>query len=241
MKRFIYLTAAFLTALITMYPKPAYAQSGGEWGRVLNKTTYLYNSADTLSPCFLIPETYYVKILGQDGSFYLVSYQTQPDSILGYVKAADLYMCDYTPENPYLFYKLDIKSGAKGYLSTDFKNHNYIFNSGNALYYFGKYENDGDLYYYAAAFNGYRYYVSASDCSALSYPLNSDPLPSVEPIKQQPPNDDVLPAPSKMGGKTKMLLILLLIIPALAATVFILKPPQSKQQKKYFYDENEYE
>ena len=154
-------------------------------------------------------------------------------------------MCDYVPENPYLYYMVEVYDGTEAYQSVNLTTVDNTFNRDNPIAYFGKMKINNVLHYYVLGF-GKRYYINSSDCKPLSYQLNSDPLPISEGETEgtdNTSNENTSTAESDVSDKLKIALILILVIPALIATAFLFKP-QKKQQtekKKYFYDENDYE
>ena len=219
-----------------------------KYARILNQTTYLYNSADTLSPCFLIPETYYVKLIRDDGDYYFVEYQTDTapyyKSIAGYCIKTDLFICDYVPDSPYLSYYIIPYDGAKGYKNSSLAKTDYLFNYNNPIIYYGKYKINNVLFYYVLAHGEYRCYINANECEPLSYSLNSDPLPinNIEPEITIPSEVNETTPSTDVSERLKIALILMLVIPALIATAFLFKPQKKKkEQSKYFYDEHDYE
>jgi hypothetical protein len=251
MKKFVFLglliVMTFSIAPMFYSPVITFAEEG-QYARVLNQTTYLYNSADTSSPCFLIPETYYVKLIRDDGEYYFVNYQEDLapyyKAIAGYCKKSDLYMCDYTPSIPYLNYNIDVYDGARGYKSSSLSKVDYLFNNGNPIIYYGKIKINNVLFYYVLAHGEFRCYINSNECVPLSYPLNTDPLPISNEDEVITTPETVTPVESKtdVSDKLKIALILILVIPALIATAFLFKPQKKRSEKqKYFYDENDYE
>ena len=255
MKKFVSVIFVFFNLYFFWYccfPAKVSAEET-QYARILNQTTYLYNSADTSSPCFLIPETYYVKLIREDTDYYFVEYQEDfvecqnglelhYKSISGYCKKTDLYLCDYIPDNPYLRYKITVYDGAKGYKSSSLSKVDYLFNSGNPIIYYGKYKINNVLFYYVLAHGEYRCYISSSECKELAYTLNADPLPINEEEPVITPEVTTPETISDTSGKLKIALILILVVPALIATAFLFKPQKKKVEKdKYFYDENDYE
>ena len=180
MKKILLLTV-FALLFTTFFPatqKTRAAEIG--YARVLNQVTYLYNSADTSSPCFLIPETYYVKLIRDDGDFYFVEYLADLapyyKSIAGYCRKTDLYVCDYVPGSPYLYYNIEVYDGAKGYKNSTLSKADYLFNSGNPVIYYGKMKINNVLFYYALAHGEFRCYntqlINNSLNSSISFRIN---------------------------------------------------------------------
>lgn len=73
---------------------------------------YLYKEADPSSGIFILPESYYVKILSKGSTFHHISYLDEDDfatAIQGYVLATSVHIIDnYIPKNPYLQYKITV-------------------------------------------------------------------------------------------------------------------------------------
>ena len=78
----------------------------------IQQDCYLYEKEAEDSGIFILPESYYVKILKRGNVFHQVSYLDDSDfatAVYGYVLASTVKIIEnYTPENPYLEHKLTV-------------------------------------------------------------------------------------------------------------------------------------
>ena len=61
---------------------------------------------------FLLPESYFVKVLSVDGDYCRIEYlydDTYTKKLTGYAKTADLTFVDYTPSTPYLYHLFEVR------------------------------------------------------------------------------------------------------------------------------------
>ncbi len=73
---------------------------------------YLYSDEDEDMGIFILPKTYYVKIIANGINFTYVQYLEDVNcykSIYGYCKTSELTFVDYQPQQPYLFYTFPIE------------------------------------------------------------------------------------------------------------------------------------
>lgn len=187
------------------------------FARIIQSGTYLYSEANADSGLFILPETYFVKITGDAGSYYAVEYLSDTAArspIRGYCLKSDVSAVDYTPQTPYLVYSVDVtfRTDASGSLPDGFLTEYTLTASfyGTFLY--------GSATYYYVELNGEFGYVPASACPPLSYPENTEHTETEE----QPLPDDT---PQESGlGAVNIVLICALAVAALGAIYFLFRP-----------------
>ncbi len=99
---FFHVSNSTLTASANVYT--------GEYACILEET-YFYSAPDERYGLFLLPTTYYVKILEQQAEYYKIEYlydDSLTRKIIGYAKTDHLIPVEYTPKRPYLYYAFDV-------------------------------------------------------------------------------------------------------------------------------------
>ena len=79
---------------------------------ICTSSAYFYSTRDLKHGLFLLPETYFVKVLSVEGEFSKIEYlydDSHYKKLTGYAKTNDLTFVDYTPTRPYLYYLLDVR------------------------------------------------------------------------------------------------------------------------------------
>lgn len=122
MKKFF--LCALLSALIILYPLlsllafPINADASeftepktGDYACVLTNDAYFYTAPQTNSGLFLLPKTYYVRLLSYGSEYCKVEYQQEDmytQKLTGYVKTERLAFVEYIPLRPYPYYVFDV-------------------------------------------------------------------------------------------------------------------------------------
>lgn len=142
-------------------PKPkttAYAQ--GEYARILSENTIFYANPDCTIPKFIIPYSYFVRILQIGTESTKVSYMDQNSGLpasIGYIKTCDLFLFNDIPLNPYPVLKLTLKSDEILFADSDCNYPKTVLTDGCVAVYYGELTIDGITfcYVYASGFIGY--------------------------------------------------------------------------------------
>ena len=109
MKRFLFaaLSSLFLFLSLAFPAPPKNALAEGEaYACILGENTYLYETERDSRGLFILPQSYYVKLLETGETYAYVEYladgaYTKP--VRGYCKRTKLTPVDYLPQNPYLY------------------------------------------------------------------------------------------------------------------------------------------
>ncbi len=243
MKKFtLILIYAFLS--ITLFgfhikPNDAYAQNC-EYFRVLEENVYIYQDALCTQKIFEIPKTYYVKIENFSQEFARVSYGYENSGypvIIGYMKVSELTACQTTPTNPYNLIK--VSTSISDVLFNDPALNKAYFNvaSSSFMTFYGYYvlENGTKLCYVYC--NNKLGYIDVNSLNPFTLPLNTDPLPSVDPL----PDDDsdnneqnqTVNPPSNLKGEGLQIIIIVGIsIICISIVYTIFKPSKNKVYKR---------
>lgn len=95
----------FLSFALPAPPKTARAE-GETYACILGENTYLYETERDARGLFILPQSYYVKVLDEGETYAYAEYladgaYTKP--VRGYCKKEELTVVDYVPQNPYLY------------------------------------------------------------------------------------------------------------------------------------------
>lgn len=224
MKKFILSALAPLFIFVyTLFPTPpkatAKAYSLGEYACVLSDNAYFYPDPQGKRGLFILPKTYYVKILEVGESFCRVEYlydDAQSRKLVGYARTEELTFVEYVPKRPYPYkqfeisYRLDNADGS-GVLDE------LVL---TCVYY-------GD---YAVGSETYCYVLRGEDFGYVPRPTNLTVEPNPEYAEWQAQNAPSTAPPSSDAPETgspvqiAVLVSLCLLVPVLAA--LILRPPR---------------
>lgn len=232
MKRFILSFLALLSGLLAIYRPflPAfYVHADGEtavYACIRSDDVYLYQKENSSSGMFILPYTYYVKILAEGIDYCYVQYQTDGASykaVYGYCKTAELTFVDYIPKNPYLSYTVQATyylDGAASSFVTD-----SILSSVTLSYaYYGDYTVGSSVYHYVILDGKTGYLPKTAE---LSYELNTE-------YEQNLPQQNETPSPSSTTESelpiAQIVLFALLGLLAVGFVYYLLRPRQPQPQ-----------
>ncbi len=208
----------------TATPK-AHAESSpavGSFACILTDAAFFYTAAEENYGLFLLPKTYYVKLLEYRPDFCKIEYQKEDggaQKLVGYAKTQDLTFVDYTPARPYLYYTFEVRYKIENAPSTDsaFLNELVI-----TCVYYGDYRVGSQTYCYVLRGEEFGYIPKPAGLSFEENPEYADYLAT----QVSPPGEEA----SKEDGRASspaqiaILVTLCLLVPVLAA--LILKPPR---------------
>lgn len=135
---------------------PPPAEGSGEYAVALGEV-WFYASADEEEKRFLLPETYYVRVLERGETYCTVEYLTDDapyKKLLGYCRTDALTFVDFVPERPYLRRQITVTYTLPqtGDLGTE----DFLTVQRTFVYYGDRYEEDG-LYLYVLSDNEFGY------------------------------------------------------------------------------------
>jgi len=211
---------------------------------ITQSDTYFYTSADEKSGLFILPTTYYVRIISKSDDYCFVQYLEDVaayKAVYGYCKTETLTFVDFIPARPYLYYTYSATYTIDGSLAAE--NGNFSTFSCDCIYY-GDYK-DGTSTYRYVSINGEFGYIPKT-CE-ITYPLNTDYLPKTEeetPAPEDPvvtPADDVITdvtgeetaSQSVNGVGLGLIIALSAILVAVAIFVIAVKP---RKKKRYSFE-----
>ena len=218
---------AFLTALTGIPHLPAAADAppaAGAYACIVTDDVYFYALPDEKRGLFLLPATYYVKLVEYGEEYCCVEYSQEDANtrkLVGYVKTPALTFVPYTPNRPYLSYVFELRyriDGA-GAAEESFLNEIKI-----PCAYYGDYKIGSKTYCYVLRGEEFGYVPKPAD---LSYEPNDEYADYLAGISETPAPDANADTSKKKGAspvQIAILVVLCLLVPVLAA--LILKPPR---------------
>ena len=201
-----------LTLFLCFAPQPkTTTASGDEYACILTSDAYFYSAPE--NPLFLLPKTYYVKILNHGAEYTKIEYLYDSDKVkkvVGYAKTNQLTFVDYTPNEPYLYKLLELRYTMNG--SPDGSLGEIVLTCA----YYGDYTVGGKAYCYVLRGEDFGYIEKPS---GFSYPENT------EYASRNPQQPTAEPTQSNASSPTQIaiLICLCLLVPILAG--LILRPP----------------
>ncbi len=221
---FLFLYSTLLPYSFTVETVRAATPSAGNYACILSDNTYFYSSADERRGLFLLPKTYYVRLLEYNPDYCKIEYQKDNGEIkrlVGYVKTEELTFVEYTPLRPYLSYVFDVTytigEGETETISS------FLDEITVTCVYYGDYKIGSETYCYILRGDEFGYIPKPL---TLSYEENSeyaDYLASLPPT----PSDEPTPPQSETENSPMQIAILIavcVLVPVLAA--LILRSPR---------------
>lgn len=241
--------------LLTFFSTPSTTVSAEEsltyYAKVLSAVNF-YSSPNADSDMFIIPETYFVLLIGEENEFYKAKYL----DLFGYVKKDEVVPMQGTPSSPYpqetfrnfndngltVYEHPNTTSTAVGKLSYEgvytlygIKTGEEVLDHSTNIWYFCKYETDsGNKTGYV-----FSYYCDMFD----EFPENTEYYPEItEPLKFYVENEN---QPSGLNDTVIAIIVLSVSLPCLIILYLLLSPSKKGKlgkrfaRKKDYYEFNE--
>ena len=198
---------------------PTSAQSS--YACILQNGAYFYAQPDEKRGLFLLPKTYYVKILDYQSDYCKIEYlydDLNVRKITGYAKTSDLTFVDYIPKRPYLYYIFDVQYEIDDAQINDSA---FLTQITVTCAYYGDFYLGATAYCYVLRGDTFGYVPKPA---TLSYEENYEYADYL--AQQTPPPQSETPAPTQDSPPLQIgiLIAFCLLIPLLAA--IILKQPK---------------
>ena len=229
MKKLLTFTIVCILTLFSGLTSPltisgsATTPTSGEYACVLQENAFFYSAPDERRGLFLLPATYYVKLLDYGEEYCRIEYLYDGDNVkklIGYAKTSTLTFVEYTPVQPYFFYLFDVhyRIEEDGLTDSTFLNEITLTCS-----YYGDYKIGSETYCYVLR-GGTLGYVPKP--AYLTIPKNKE---YEEWVAQQTAAESSTESTSQEQEESSpaqiaILIALCLLVPTLAA--LILKPPR---------------
>ena len=191
---------------------------------ILSDTSFFYSAPNETSGVFLLPKTYYVKLLSYGADYCKIEYQTNDGgyrNLIGYAKTQALTFVSYTPSRPYFSYVFEIsyRLDDVNQATSDFLNQ-ITFDCA----YYGDYTVGSTTYCYVLRGEEFGYVPKPADVPAEENTEYTDYLATLTPTPPEPEPPETLPDTPSSPAQIAILIALCLLVPLLAA--LILKPPR---------------
>ena len=229
MKKLLTFTIVCILAILSGLSAPlkisgsADTPTSGEYACVLQENAFFYSAPEERRGLFLLPTTYYVKLLEYGEEYCRIEYLYDGDNIkklIGYAKTSTLTFVEYTPVQPYFYYLFDVhyRIEENGLTDSTFLNEITL-----TCAYYGDYKIGSETYCYVLR-GGTLGYVPKP--TYITIPKNNE---YEEWVAQQTPENSQTELPtqseeSSSPAQIAILIALCLLVPTLAA--LILKPPR---------------
>ncbi len=218
------LLAAYLAGALAPVSFRASAEElpqSGDYACVLQEGVFFYAAPDESRGLFLLPATYYVKLLDHGGEYCRVEYlydDGQAKRLVGYVKTASLTFVDYLPEQPYFYrvFSLHYRIDETLSPSDDFLNEITV-----DCAYYGDYKIGSKTYCYVLRGDSFGYVPKPAD---LIVPVNTEYEEYLASIRESSTEETPSEKENSSPAQIAILIALCLLVPVLAA--LILKPPR---------------
>ena len=191
---------------------------------VCTDSAFFYAAKDERRGLFLLPETYYVKVLSSDADFCKIEYAYDSDytqKLTGYAKTNELTFVDYTPKTPYLTHLFEVRYSLD---DTQHDDDSFLNQITLTCAYYGDYKIGSKTYCYILRGDEFGYvpkpenFTFEKNTEYAEYLAAKEEEEKPTPSEPSPKNDSSSPA------QIAILIVLCLLVPALAA--LILKPPK---------------
>ena len=193
----------------------------GSYACILYEDTFFYASADENSGLFLLPATYYVKLINYGKAYCHVEYlydDTEVRKLVGYVKTDRLTFVDYIPNRPYFYHVFELHYRID---ETPLDNSDFLNEITLTCAYYGDYKVGSKTYCYVLRGENFGYVPKPTT-------LTVEPNHEYEEYLAQQTNsstaDSAVTQPTSSPAQIAILIALCLLVPVLAA--LILKPPR---------------
>ncbi len=199
----------------------------GAYACILAKGTFFYSAADERKGVFLLPESYYVRLVEYGQEYCRVEYQRNEQDgkrLVGYAKTALLTFVDYVPVRPYLYHVFDLTYTIG---NGEAESSSFLTEITLSCVYYGDYRVGSETYCYVLRGQEFGYVPKPVGLSFERNTEYEDYLASLTPPpaeKEPEPEQSVSATPAQIA----ILVVICILVPMLAA--FILKP-----QKRQLY------
>ncbi len=195
----------------------------------MDSDTFFYSAADERRGLFLLPKSYYVRLIEYRNDFCKIEYGKDDSGakrLVGYAKTEQLTFVDYVPVRPYLYYVFDVRytiDGAEGNGSP------FLNEITMSCVYYGDYLIGSETYCYVLREDEFGYIPKPT---SLTYEENTE---YADYLAAQTPKEDVTTEEQSPTTETSspaqiaILIIICLLVPILAALV--LKPSRRPQYR----------
>ena len=222
MKRFLPLLAALLFGCLSLLPRPALAvhaeETNERYAVAAREDVWFYAAENEESGLFLIPYTYYVRVVREGTLFTAVQYLDDVSpyrAISGFCKTEMLTFVDFIPSRPYLRREITVTYTIAGENPMD-----SAFNKIERRFvYYGTSYAGTARYFYVYADGVFGYVPATQD---ILFERNTDYLEQVSATPDPPPSETEEPASPSLTP-VQIVAICAAALAVLAVMAFVLR------------------
>lgn len=196
----------------------------GDYACIPTEGVFFYATLDEKEGLFLLPPTYYVRLLDYTPTYCRVEYQTDgihTQRLVGYVKTDHLAFVPYTPKHPYLNCMFEVEYKIENASQTA---NGFLTQIIMTCAYYGDYNVGSATYCYVFREGEFGYIPKPYD---LYFDENTEYAEYLETLKPAPEEKTDQPAKRNSPAQIAILIALCLLVPLLAA--LILKPKSNHE------------
>ncbi len=244
MKRILYI----LLIIFLLFPKSYVKADSGTYYRIIKEDAKLYETTSKKTVLFILPYTYYVKVLGEKGDLYKIEIygEDSSPSFFGYTEKENLMLETLEVFNPYP--NIEITTSNSTILYSDGKctdKLNYIFPDRNLTYY-GKVINNDMTTSYLVVYGEKLGYIKEDAVYPFTVSYHPNPLTFLveeeeevqETVKKEENKEETNYSNNDL---LKIGIISCLIVAGVLGLYVALRKKEKKAKTVNYYDENEYE
>ncbi|MBQ7831722.1 MAG: hypothetical protein IJ393_06600 [Clostridia bacterium] len=205
--------------------------SPGSYACILSDSTFFYSSADGRRGVFLLPKTYYVRLVEYGADYCKIEYLSDEGNykkLTGYARTTELTFVDYVPKLPYLYYSFEVSYRIG---DSELNDSSFLTEITVDCIYYGDYLIGSEAYCYVRRGDTFGYVPKPLTLSYTANTEYADYLAAQAALSASDaaPDSSTTPEKSSSPIQIAILVVICLLVPVLAA--LILKPP-----KRPFYD-----
>lgn len=228
MKQFI-LSLLILYSVLTAtlfpltVPTRAQATQSVSYACILDENAYLYATSNERSGLFLLPKTYYVKVLSVQGDFAKVEYSTDGEhtkKLTGYCKTAQLTFVDYIPSKPYFYSTFELTYR----IDDSDKRYPFLTEITVTCAYYGEYPIGSEIYCYVLQGDSFGYVPKPTE---LTVPVNTEYADRLTATTTPPEESEPIETKESLPIAQIVTIVLLCLIAPVLATL-VLRPSRAR-------------
>ena len=197
------------------------APKSGDYAYVQTSDVFFYATPNEENGLFLLPATYYVRLLDYTPNFCRVEYQTdgaQTQRLVGYVKTSQILFVPYVPKQPYFQCAFDVEYKLQ---DTPQTTDGFLTQITMRCIYYGDYKVGSNTYCYVLREGEFGYVPKPYDLHIQENPEYAEYLETLQAASSED-SGEVPQTKSNSPAQIAILIALCLLVPILAA--LILKP-----------------
>ena len=211
---------ALLSHAQTQTPVDSQIQTSGGYACILTPDVFFYAQRDEKSGLFLLPDSYYVKVLDVSPDFCKIEYlydDTHVQKLVGYAKTSQLTFVPYVPKRPYLYRLFDLHYKIENAISVSSSVLNEIIIT---CAYYGDYTVGSQTYCYVLREGTFGYVPKPADFTVERNTEYNEWLESTQPTDQPSETPAPQEEPTSSPAQIALLVAVCLLVPMLAAFLF---------------------